>query len=169
MAMPCTPSLANLPSAGMLSFTLLAERVVGMLEETFRFAAEAATTPSPVESPWAKRYRQRLRDLSSKGIVGWFETPVAAGEGDIGRRTVGLGWEFGILDDAADTMLLTLDLGVEFIWIDALCIDQDDANDRKDQASKMGEIYENALLTLSASASENIRTGLFHSAAQNTN
>ncbi|KAF5865366.1 hypothetical protein ETB97_004177 [Aspergillus alliaceus] len=127
MAMPCTPNLANPPSAGMLSFTLLAERVVGMLEETFRFAAEAATTPSPVESPLgqalpatrARRLERLFRGLLalpcvfpipagcidgglSKGVVGWFETPVAAGEGDVGRRTVGLGWEFGILDDAAE-------------------------------------------------------------------
>lgn len=58
-------------------------------------------------------------------------------------------------------MQATIELGVEFIWIDALCIIQDDLGDWKEQASQIGTIYKNALLTISAAASNNIASGLF--------
>lgn len=50
-------------------------------------------------------------------------------------------------------------LGIEYIWIDRLCIIQDDGDDFKNQAPKMGEIYGNAALTIAAASasSENDR------------
>ncbi|KAE8150466.1 heterokaryon incompatibility protein-domain-containing protein [Aspergillus avenaceus] len=80
---------------------------------------------------------------------------------NLSAHTQGIPWK-KIPNTIKDAMRVTLDLGVEFIWIDALCIVQDDASDWADQACKMGDIYENALLTVSATASDGIRTGLFH-------
>ncbi|KAN0099183.1 HET domain containing protein [Hyaloscypha variabilis] len=50
-------------------------------------------------------------------------------------------------------------LGIEYIWIDRLCIIQGDVQDFKYQAPKMGEIYGNATLTIAAASasSENDR------------
>ncbi|KAK2766948.1 hypothetical protein FQN54_006263 [Arachnomyces sp. PD_36] len=61
----------------------------------------------------------------------------------------------------SDAMRLTLELGVEFIWIDALCIIQDDPDDWEEQAKQMGAIYDNALLTISATAADGIHSGCF--------
>jgi len=50
-------------------------------------------------------------------------------------------------------------LGIEYIWVDRLCIVQGDGGDFKTQAPKMGEIYGNATLTFAAASasSENGR------------
>ena len=51
-----------------------------------------------------------------------------------------------------DVVRCARELGIEYIWIDRLCIIQGDANDFKIQAPKMGEIYGNATLTISAAS-----------------
>ncbi|KAF2178693.1 HET-domain-containing protein, partial [Zopfia rhizophila CBS 207.26] len=48
---------------------------------------------------------------------------------------------------------LTRALGVEYLWIDALCIIQDDKEDWATESQKMGPIYSDAYLTLSATSS----------------
>ncbi|QMW28872.1 hypothetical protein G4B84_004207 [Aspergillus flavus NRRL3357] len=60
-----------------------------------------------------------------------------------------------------DAMQLTLELGVEFIWIDALCIIQDDPVDWMEEASKFGSVYRDALITVSVTASPNTTSGIF--------
>ncbi|KAE8345164.1 heterokaryon incompatibility protein-domain-containing protein [Aspergillus arachidicola] len=60
-----------------------------------------------------------------------------------------------------DAMHLSLELGVEFIWIDALWIIQDDLVDWKEEASKFGSVYRDALITTSATASPNTTSGIF--------
>ncbi|KAH7386437.1 heterokaryon incompatibility protein-domain-containing protein [Cadophora sp. MPI-SDFR-AT-0126] len=53
-------------------------------------------------------------------------------------------------------------LGIRWLWIDALCIIQDDKNDWALEAAKMGSIYENSTITLSATGSKNGDGGFFH-------
>ncbi|KAK3688663.1 heterokaryon incompatibility protein-domain-containing protein [Podospora appendiculata] len=53
-----------------------------------------------------------------------------------------------------DAMFTCLHLGIELLWIDSLCIIQDDAGDWAVESSKMGAVYRNAFLTIiSASTS----------------
>jgi hypothetical protein len=52
-----------------------------------------------------------------------------------------------------DAVKLTLDLGQRYLWIDSLCIVQDDDEDWLREASKMASVYGNALVTLSALSS----------------
>ena len=49
-----------------------------------------------------------------------------------------------------DALEITQRLGYRYIWIDFLCIYQDDIYDWHQQASKMATIYENAEITISA-------------------
>lgn len=56
---------------------------------------------------------------------------------------------------------LTVDLGYEHIWIDALCIIQDDSDDWNIEGSKMHYIYQGAALTISAAAGKDCAAGLF--------
>lgn len=47
-----------------------------------------------------------------------------------------------------DAILVTRAIGIEWIWIDALCILQDDREDWEKEASRMAEAYGNAFLTI---------------------
>ena len=55
-------------------------------------------------------------------------------------------------------------LGYQYIWIDALCIIQDDAADWEEESSRMAEVYHNAALTLIAGVSDHSSKGFFHRA-----
>ncbi|ROW00770.1 hypothetical protein VMCG_06567 [Cytospora schulzeri] len=60
-----------------------------------------------------------------------------------------------------DAIIVARALGVHFVWIDSLCIIQDDGEDWAREASKMADIYENAWLTIAATAAVDGRQGLF--------
>ena len=52
-------------------------------------------------------------------------------------------------------------LGVRYLWIDALCIVQDDLDDWRYEAAQMANIYSNSFLNISADASTNGNEGVF--------
>ncbi|KAI0865889.1 hypothetical protein F4860DRAFT_526273 [Xylaria cubensis] len=60
-----------------------------------------------------------------------------------------------------DAVLATRQLGFRFLWVDALCIVQDDMNDWEREAAKMRAIYANATITLSAHDSDSTQGGLY--------
>jgi hypothetical protein len=60
-----------------------------------------------------------------------------------------------------DAILFTRQLGVLFLWIDSLCIIQDDVRDWQQQSAVMAEIYQNAYITLAATASDSATKGLY--------
>ena len=66
-----------------------------------------------------------------------------------------------------DAIAVCRSLGVAYLWIDSLCILQDDAADWENEASRMGSVYLNAYLTLAALHSEDDASGCFPSAARN--
>ena len=53
-----------------------------------------------------------------------------------------------------DSVTLTERLGLRYLWIDSLCIIQDDADDWAREAARMASVYRNAHLVLNASNSE---------------
>jgi hypothetical protein len=60
-----------------------------------------------------------------------------------------------------DAVLITRELGIEYLWIDSLCILQDSKEDWQRESSKMGTLYSNAFLTISAAASTDSTQGIF--------
>ena len=60
-----------------------------------------------------------------------------------------------------DLMWIARALKVRYVWIDALCIVQDNAQDWAAEAAKMSSIYENAHLTVSADCSPSVHYGIF--------
>ena len=60
-----------------------------------------------------------------------------------------------------DAIVLTRALGLKYIWIDSLCICQDDPVEWKHEASRMFEIYGHAYITLAATAAHDSTEGLF--------
>ncbi|KAK7916880.1 hypothetical protein PG985_010488, partial [Apiospora marii] len=56
---------------------------------------------------------------------------------------------------------VALYLGLKYLWIDSLCIIQDDAEDWKVQAAQMCNIYSGAYLTIAATSSGDSDNGMF--------
>lgn len=52
-------------------------------------------------------------------------------------------------------------LGIPYIWIDSLCIVQDDGEDWAREAANMASIYQNSLVTLAGTKSHSSEQGLF--------
>ncbi|KAK0707780.1 heterokaryon incompatibility protein-domain-containing protein, partial [Lasiosphaeris hirsuta] len=64
-----------------------------------------------------------------------------------------------------DAIELTRRLGIRYIWIDSLCIVQDDAGDWAAESKQMGTIYERSYLTIAATSSVDGDGGLFQDTA----
>lgn len=60
-----------------------------------------------------------------------------------------------------DAILITQALGVRYIWIDALCIVQDDTKEWEQEAAKMKDIYSGSILNIAASDSSGSEGGCF--------
>lgn len=58
-----------------------------------------------------------------------------------------------------DAIYLTINLGVNFLWIDSLCIIQDDLTDWEHESQIMGQIYKGALCNIAASGHANESRG----------
>ncbi|KAI8934174.1 hypothetical protein NX059_008924 [Plenodomus lindquistii] len=54
-----------------------------------------------------------------------------------------------------DAIVITRQLGLRYIWIDSLCIVQDSVRDWETESAKMGSIYQNSYVTISATNSIN--------------
>lgn len=61
-----------------------------------------------------------------------------------------------------DAVFVTQNLGLTYIWIDAYCIVQNDAQDKQKKLARMAEIYSQAYVVLSASSAANIHEGFLN-------
>ncbi|TGO20806.1 hypothetical protein BPAE_0264g00080 [Botrytis paeoniae] len=53
-----------------------------------------------------------------------------------------------------DAITITRELGVQYLWIDSLCIIQDSKHDWEQESQKMGTVYRDALVTIYAMSSK---------------
>lgn len=58
-----------------------------------------------------------------------------------------------------DAVFITRELGVRYLWIDSLCICQDDRKDWEVESSRMADVYAHAFVTISAARSSDDETG----------
>jgi Heterokaryon incompatibility protein (HET) len=58
-------------------------------------------------------------------------------------------------------ILFVRDIGFGFLWIDALCIQQDSTGEKTAEISRMGQIYKGAKLTIALVSSTGVDTGVF--------
>lgn len=61
-----------------------------------------------------------------------------------------------------DTVHVTRSLGIQYLWIDALCIIQDSIEDWESQSEQMSSIYEKAYLVIAASSSSSATQGFLN-------
>ena len=60
-----------------------------------------------------------------------------------------------------DAIAFTRHLGIRYLWIDSLCIVQDDQHDWRREAAKMASVYQGAALVISAARSDGAYGGLY--------
>ncbi|KAH8896973.1 HET-domain-containing protein [Thozetella sp. PMI_491] len=58
-----------------------------------------------------------------------------------------------------DAFQVTLGMGLQYVWIDSLCIIQDSDEDKQIEMSKMMHIYQNTQFTISAASSSAVTSG----------
>ncbi|KXX81980.1 hypothetical protein MMYC01_201473 [Madurella mycetomatis] len=61
----------------------------------------------------------------------------------------------------SDAVQLSRALEISYLWIDSLCIIQDNAADWEQEAARMADVYKSAVLTISADGAVDSRVGLF--------
>lgn len=60
-----------------------------------------------------------------------------------------------------DAIIATRALGIEYLWVDSLCIFQDSPEDWSHEAPKMDDVYNHAEVVIAATVSLNVNSGLF--------
>ena len=86
------------------------------------------------------------------------DQPVKTTKATIVSRHIGI--TFSTLPQTLqEAIISSFKIGVSHIWIDCLCIVQDDKEDLAAELIKMPEIYKNAYVTISASSASNCREG----------
>lgn len=86
--------------------------------------------------------------------------PLRTTKATLQERISGISWE-SLQTTFQDAITITRRLGMQYIWIDSLCIIQDDGDDWEIEAANMGAIYEQSLLTISASIASSPTHGIF--------
>ncbi|KAK3401883.1 heterokaryon incompatibility protein-domain-containing protein, partial [Sordaria brevicollis] len=62
----------------------------------------------------------------------------------------------------ADAVFVCLSLRIGYLWVDALCIIQDDAQDKAEQIGEMQQIYSQSAITIVASRADSSEDGFLH-------
>lgn len=73
---------------------------------------------------------------------------------------VGIEWS-GVPKTYQDAITLTRKLGIEYIWIDSLCIVQDDDVDWQRESAAMADVFANSTLTIAATSASDCDEGFF--------
>ncbi|KAI9163857.1 HET-domain-containing protein [Paramyrothecium foliicola] len=74
-------------------------------------------------------------------------------------KPAGIPWD-RLTTTFREAIIFTRMMRIRYLWIDSLCIVQDDEQDWEREAGRMADIYENATLTLAAAASSHSQGGL---------
>ncbi|KAI0551728.1 heterokaryon incompatibility protein-domain-containing protein [Xylaria curta] len=69
------------------------------------------------------------------------------------------GLPLNISNTIKDAITVCRKLGTRFLWVDALCIIQDDGEDKADQLAAMGAIYKQAYYTIAAAGASKVSEG----------
>ena len=94
----------------------------------------------------------------------WGKSPIiTTTKANIAEHKRGIPWN-RLSKTFQDAVVFTRALGKRFIWIDSLCIVQDDLSDWEIESAKMASVYSNCYLTLAATRSADGNGGLFFDA-----
>lgn len=83
----------------------------------------------------------------------WGDTPAAAANPDNAELA-------NIPQTISDAISVTLELGIQYLWVDRYCIDPGDALEKHDAIRSMGSVYRNADFTIIATVDSDSNYGL---------
>lgn len=86
--------------------------------------------------------------------------PLSTTKSNLASRTQGIPWN-ELPKTFQDTIMVTSSVGIPYIWIDSLCIVQDDAEDWQREASGMEDVHEKSHLKIAATAATDSTRDLF--------
>lgn len=86
--------------------------------------------------------------------------PLTTTKGNISQHLSNIAWS-EIPRTFQQAIEVTRHLNIKYLWIDSLCILQDNLQDWEQTSSHMAEIYGNRFLTISATSAKNSSEGLF--------
>ncbi|KAL1880111.1 hypothetical protein Daus18300_001474 [Diaporthe australafricana] len=110
----------------------------------------------------------RLFETQGSGAVGQYaalsycwgnDQPLKTTSANIRDMTAGKLLFSQLPQTLADAVHVTRSLGIQYLWIDALCIIQDSIDDWEKESAEMSTIYENAYLVIAASSSASATQG----------
>jgi hypothetical protein len=91
--------------------------------------------------------------------------PLITTKSTLSVRRLGIEWS-SLPKTYQHAITITHGLGIEFLWIDSLCILQDDKGDWATESAKMGSIYENSWLTIAATVTPDGTHGCYPAVPQ---
>jgi hypothetical protein len=103
--------------------------------------------------------KKRLRYTTLSHSWGTYQ-PVKTTKANISDHLQAINWS-SLPQRFQDAVTITHSLGIEYLWIDALCIIQDDREDWGKESAEMKNVYGLSYLTIAAAAGEDSRYGLF--------
>jgi hypothetical protein len=90
--------------------------------------------------------------------------PITTTKATLNQHQTAIAWD-ALPKMFRDVISIVHSLGLRYLWIDSLCIIQDDIEDWRQEGSKMAKIYQSAHLTISAISVPDSSTGLFSTAS----
>lgn len=111
----------------------------------------------------------KVMEMENTGTLGIYATlshcwglelPCVMSRGNRTDRMRGIPWT-ELPKTFQDAVRYSLELDISYLWIDALCIVQDDPEDWQIQSARMASIYENSYITLAATSSDCGSSGCF--------
>jgi hypothetical protein len=78
----------------------------------------------------------------------------------IADHKAGIAWEL-LSKTFRDSIAMTRDLSVDYVWIDSSCIIQDSVCDWSIEASQMADVYGGARLTITGTSASRSHLGFF--------
>lgn len=73
----------------------------------------------------------------------------------------------GLPKTILDAIEVCQKVGIRYLWVDSLCIVQNDNSDKLDQVAKMGLIYKNSTVTIVAASAEKVTDGFLSNGKSN--
>jgi hypothetical protein len=110
-----------------------------------------------------------VRLLETEGKVGYWaclshcwggEQPLISTKKTLSHRLKDIPWG-NLPKTFQDAVVVARAMGIQYLWIDSLCIIQDDEEDWYVQSAQMADIYQNSILTIAGSASSGAHRGIF--------
>jgi hypothetical protein len=87
-------------------------------------------------------------------------TPIKTTTDNISQHLLRIKWS-SLPRTFAEAVHLTRKLGIQYLWIDSLCIIQNSHNDWEKESAMMYQYYQNSLVTIAAADGNNSEAGLF--------